>query len=56
LEKLSSIELPQATEEEGKKKAEEFYSLWQFPNCTGAIDGKQNKKQAPHNSGSRVFK
>jgi len=38
--KLSPTELPQPTEEEWKKKGEEFYSLWQFPNCIGAIDGK----------------
>jgi len=53
--KLSPTELPQPTEEEWKKKGEEFYSLWQFPNCTGAIDGKHIEIQAPHNSGSLFF-
>jgi len=38
--KLSPTVLPQQTEEEWKKKEDEFYSLWQFPNCIGAIDGK----------------
>jgi len=38
--KLSPTKLPQPTEEEWKKKAEEFYSLWKFPKCTGTIDGK----------------
>ena len=52
---LSPIKLPQPTEEEWKKKGEEFYSLWQFPNCIGAIDGKHIEIQAPHNSGSLFF-
>jgi len=38
--KLSPTALTQPTEEEWKKKGEEFYSLWQFRNCIGAIDGK----------------
>jgi hypothetical protein len=53
--KLSPTELPQPTEEEWNKKAEEFYSLWQFPNCIGAIDGKHIEIQAPNNSGSLFF-
>jgi hypothetical protein len=40
LNKLSPTELRQPTEEKWKKKAEEIYSLWQFPNYIGAIDGK----------------
>jgi len=52
---LSPTELPQPTEEQRKKKGEEFYSLWQFPNCIGAIDGKHIEIQAPHNSGSLFF-
>jgi hypothetical protein len=38
-----------------EKKGESFYSLWQFPNCIGAIDGKYTEIQAPHNSGSLLF-
>jgi len=53
--KLSPTELPQPTEEEWNKNGEEFYSLWQFPNCIGAIDGKHTEIQAPHNSGSLLF-
>jgi hypothetical protein len=53
--KLSPTELLQPTEEEWKKKAEEFYSLWQFPNCIGAIDGKRIEIQAPNNSVSLFF-
>jgi hypothetical protein len=37
--KHSSAELPQHREEIWKNMAEEFYSLWQFPNCIAASDG-----------------
>jgi hypothetical protein len=40
---LSPTELPQPTDEEWKKKGQEYYSLWQFPNCTGAVDGKHTE-------------
>jgi hypothetical protein len=52
--KLSQTKLRQRTEE-WKQKAKEFYSLWQFPNCTGAIDGKHTELQESHNSGSLYF-
>jgi len=55
LEQIICNRLPQLTEEELKKKAEEFYSLWQFPNCSGAIDGKHTEIQATLNSGSLFF-
>jgi hypothetical protein len=53
--KLSPTELPQPTEEEWKKKGEEFYSLWQFPNCVRAIDGKNTEIKAPQSSDSLFF-
>jgi hypothetical protein len=34
---------------------EEFYSLCQFSNCIGAIEGKHTEIQEPHNSGSLFF-
>jgi hypothetical protein len=38
-----------------KKKAEEFYLLWQFPSCIGAVDGKQIEIQTPYKIGSIFF-
>jgi len=58
---LSPTELPPPTEEEWggererEKKPEEFYSLWQFPNCIGAIDGKHTEIQELYNCGSFFF-
>ena len=47
--KLSPTELLQPTGEKWKKKAEELYSLWQFRNYNGTINGKHIEIQAPHN-------
>jgi len=53
--KLSPTELPQPTDERWKKKSEEFYLLWQFPNRIGAIDGKHIEIQTPYKIGSILF-
>jgi len=50
LKKLPTTQLPQSIEEGWKKKAEEFYSLRQFPIFPGHTDGKLNEIQAPHKS------
>ncbi|XP_068225317.1 putative nuclease HARBI1 [Palaemon carinicauda] len=43
------------TSGEWKKIADDFYLLWNFPNCGGAIDGKHVSIVPPSNSGSYYF-
>ncbi|XP_039968628.1 putative nuclease HARBI1 [Bactrocera tryoni] len=43
------------SEEEWKTIASEFYELWNFPNCLGAIDGKHVNITKPPHSGSYYF-
>lgn len=43
------------TEDMWKLTSEEFYELWQFPNCIGSIDGKHVTIVCPRNSGSNYF-
>lgn len=38
-----------------KEISREFETLWNFPHCIGALDGKHVVLQAPINSGSEFF-
>ena len=40
---------------EWKNVSDQFQSMWNFPNCVGAIDGKHIVIQAPVKSGSSYF-
>jgi len=55
IENLMSITMPKPTVAQWRKIAEEFWDIWNFPNCIGALDGKHVVIQAPVNSGSQFF-
>lgn len=42
-------------ENDFKRIADDFYKLWNFPNCMGTIDGKHVKIFCPEHSGSMYF-
>ena len=44
-----------SSQEEWKAVSNQFETLWNFPNCVGAVDGKHVAIQAPSNSGSAFF-
>lgn len=52
---LQPIHMPQPTEEIFKNIANDFWNLWQFPNCVGAIDGKHIRIKCPQGSGSLLY-
>ncbi|XP_018578209.1 uncharacterized protein LOC108916438 [Anoplophora glabripennis] len=48
------LEIP-TTPEAWKTIADNYYQLWQFPNCLGALDGRHIKFCAPISSGSFYY-
>lgn len=47
--KLKPIVLKPPQEEDWKKISKDFQTVWQFPNCIGAIDGKHINMQVNSN-------
>lgn len=54
-EELFPIHMPQPTEQSFKEVAAQYWNLWNFPNCIGAIDGKHIRIKCPANSGSMFY-
>ena len=44
-----------STKEQWEKVSDDFFRLWNFPNCLGAIDGKHCQIICPQKSGSTFF-
>lgn len=47
--------MPMPNEDDWKTISNEFWEVWNFPNCIGAFDGKHVVIEAPPNSGSLYF-
>ena len=54
-EELQPLHMPVPSEENLRSVAEDFFSIWNFLNCVGAIDGKHVPIRCPSNSGSMFF-
>lgn len=52
---LYPIYVKPPTENDYKRIAKEFETLWQMPNCLGAVDGKHINVQCPPQSGTTYF-
>ncbi|XP_025420698.1 uncharacterized protein LOC112690816 [Sipha flava] len=55
ISKLKEEYLSIPSEEDWKRIAKEFWDIWNFSNCIGALDGKHVVIEAPPNSGSLYF-
>ncbi|XP_021709698.1 protein ALP1-like [Aedes aegypti] len=47
--------MPEVDESRWNDYSREFYEMWNFPHCCGAIDGKHVAIQCPPNSGSLYY-
>lgn len=54
-EELQGVHMPAPSTEMFKAIAEEFYDIWQFPHCIGALDGKHVRIKCPDKSGSMFY-
>ena len=52
---MQPLYLPQPTRETWMSIASDFESLWHFPHCLGAVDGKHILIKKPNNTGSSYF-
>ncbi|KAK4879485.1 hypothetical protein RN001_007631 [Aquatica leii] len=47
--------MPVPSQENFKKIADNFYIIWNFPSCLGALDGKHIRLQCPRSSGLMFY-
>jgi hypothetical protein len=52
---LQSLNMPQPTVEKFKKTAAKYHSIWNFPQCLGAIDGKHVRIICPAHAETKYF-
>ncbi len=52
---LQPLHMPAPKMEDFIKISRQYYNVWNFPHCIGAIDGKHVKVTCPPNSGSMYF-
>jgi len=55
ISKLKEEYLSIPSEEDWKRIAKEFWDIWNFPNCIGALDGKHVVIEAPPDSARLYF-
>ncbi|XP_065084914.1 uncharacterized protein LOC135707109 [Ochlerotatus camptorhynchus] len=54
-ETLQPIHMPPTTEQCFKQIAQDYWEMWNFPNCIGSIDGKHIRIRCPSNSGTMFY-
>nr|CAH7769437.1 unnamed protein product [Callosobruchus chinensis] len=52
---LYEIHMPVPSNGDFQQITKDFYEIWNFPNCIGALDGKHIRMHCPNNSGSLYF-
>lgn len=52
---LQPLHMKIPTSEDFKQIAEDYYKLWNFPNCVGTIDGKHIRILCPEHSGTMFY-
>lgn len=52
---LQPIHMAVPTEQNLRKVADQYWNLWEFPNCVGSIDGKHIRLKCPANSRSMFY-
>lgn len=52
---LYETHMPVPSQNDFKKIAKDFYEIWNFPHCVGALDGKHIRIRCPSHSGSMFF-